>query len=156
LSQWTFAVIALVRRRQTVGLEAFDIRDPKEHQDLLPVADKRKTPGMSYGLPPSANWYSSSACDWSLAASSPLVAYAAKNEVRLFDPVVNCIRDCACAWVHFAHVRHSHATLALSRIGHMHADTRCHFVHMSCLLLVSAGVRGRTPGRSLAWGASRT
>jgi hypothetical protein len=42
---------------------------------------------MSHELPQSANWYSSSACDWSAAAVSPLVAYASKNEVRLFDPV---------------------------------------------------------------------
>jgi len=42
---------------------------------------------MSLELGPSANWYSSSACDWCAAAPTPLVAYAAKNEVRLFDPV---------------------------------------------------------------------
>ena len=43
--------------------------------------------GMSHELPPSANWYSSSVCDWCAWSPSPLVAYAAKNEVRLFNPM---------------------------------------------------------------------
>lgn len=47
---------------------------------------------MPHELPPSANWYSSSACDWCESAPSPLVAYAAKNEVRLFDPVAASFR----------------------------------------------------------------
>jgi len=40
---------------------------------------------MSLQLPPSANWYSSAACDWS-AAPGGLVAFTAKNTVRFFDP----------------------------------------------------------------------
>ena len=34
-------------------------------------------------LPPSANWYSSSACDWSQNGTA---AYASKNSVRLLMP----------------------------------------------------------------------
>eukprot|EP00961_Rhodomonas_salina_P243866 3295154-Rhodomonas_salina.1 len=37
---------------------------------------------MAIQLPPSANWYSSSACDWS---ASGLIAFAAKNVIRLLD-----------------------------------------------------------------------
>ena len=40
----------------------------------------------SHELPPAANWYSSSACDWCATRTSSLVAYATKNEVRLLDP----------------------------------------------------------------------
>jgi hypothetical protein len=43
--------------------------------------------GMSHAelrqLPPSANWYSACAMDWS---SSGIAAFAAKNTIKLFNP----------------------------------------------------------------------
>ncbi|KAJ1479975.1 WD40-repeat-containing domain protein [Baffinella frigidus] len=46
---------------------------------------------MSLQLPPSANWYSSAACDWS-GAPGGLVAFTAKNTVRLLDPLTRELR----------------------------------------------------------------
>ena len=42
-------------------------------------------------LPPSANWYSSSACDWSQKGIS---AYTAKNCIRLFHPIGRIVEGC--------------------------------------------------------------
>ena len=83
---WSPFSIARVELVQDLPRNLESESEPPSPPLLLPDHTSTVSSTMSHELPPSANWYSSSACDWNAAAASSLVAFATKNEVRLFDP----------------------------------------------------------------------